>query len=186
MGDATGPETIQLKIPVIDISGYLQGDNAEKTDEIVKSLRSACQSPGFFQITGHNVAGTLRKALLAEVENFFALPNEQKQALHRGKSHCLRGYESVGEQMLEGGFADQKEGFMIGPELPDATRFLQGPNQWPPEDDLPEFRNTLMEYFHQVHDLSRDMFRLMALSLGLEEKYFDDFVCSESCKNYHR
>lgn len=186
MGDATGPEPIQLKIPVIDISGYLQGDNdnAEKTNEIVKSLRSACVSPGFFQITGHNVAGTLRKALLAEMEKFFELQPEKKQALHRGKSHCLRGYESVGEQMLEGGFADQKEGFMIGLDLPDATRFLQGPNQWPSEDDLPEFRHTFMEYFNQVHALSRDMFRLMALSLSLEETYFDDFVSSENCNIY--
>lgn len=185
MGDASGPEVAQLQIPVIDISGYLQGPvpDAEKTREIVQSLRSACQSPGFFQIIGHNVSETLRKQLLNEVEQFFALPRDQKQALHRGQSHCLRGYESVGEQTLESGFADQKEGFMIGLELPDATRFLQGPNQWPAEADLPGFRSTFMEYFDQVLGLSKDMFRLMALSLDLEETYFDEFVSSQNCRD---
>lgn len=87
--------------------------------------------------------------------------------------------------MLEGGFADQKEGFMIGPELPDATRFLQGPNQWPPEDAVPGFRETFMQYLNAVHQLSKAMFRLMALSLGLEENYFDDFVSGENCMLFH-
>jgi len=184
MGDASSPDPVQveLKIPVIDISGYLGGHDAAATASIVQSLRSACRAPGFFQITGHNVSGALRSAFLREVANFFALPKEEKQALHRGQSHCLRGYESVGEQMLEGGFADQKEGFMVGLEMPGATRFLQGPNQWPSEVELPKFRETFMEYFNQVHALSRDMFRLMALSLSLEETYFDEFVSSQNCK----
>src|SRR6186713_2718942 len=119
MGDASIFESEHLEIPVIDISGYLRGD-AEQTTEIVSSLREACRAPGFFQITGHNVEHSLRQALLKQIDAFFALPFAQKQALHRGNSHCLRGYERVGEQTLEGGFADQKEGFMIGPELPHA------------------------------------------------------------------
>lgn len=185
MGDASGPT---IEIPVIDISGYLEPSRRDpsKTSEIVQSLRSACQSPGFFQITGHNISGTLRQSLLDEIEKFFNLPRERKQTLHRGNSHCLRGYESVGEQSLEAGFADQKEGFMVGLEMPGATRFLQGPNQWPSAEDndgLSEFRTTFMQYFEQVRLLSRDVFRLMALSLELDEMYFDEFVGSENCRD---
>jgi isopenicillin N synthase-like dioxygenase len=176
MGDASSPT---IEIPVIDISGYLDPScrNATQTHKVVQSLRSACQSPGFFQITGHNISATLRQSLLEEIEQFFNLPLERKQALHRGKSHCLRGWESVGEQSLEAGFADQKEGFMVGLEMPGATRFLQGPNHWPePEDGVSGFRGTFMQYFEQVRMLSRDVFRLMALSLELNETYFDWFV----------
>jgi isopenicillin N synthase-like dioxygenase len=39
----------------------------------------------------------------------------------------------------------------------------------------------MMEYFREMQALSKTMFRLIALGLGLEESYFDDFVGSEDC-----
>ena len=165
---------------MIDISGYLKGDEAQ-TVAIAKELRDACEAPGFFQIVGHGVSSDLRATLLEELAKFYALPMSTKQALHRGKSKCLRGYETVGEQKLEAGFSDQKEGFMIGPEFPADARFLQGPNQWPDQRDAPGFQDTFMEYFNAIHDLSKTMFRLIALSLELDEKFFDDFVGSKDC-----
>lgn len=173
-------ETPDIHIPVIDISGYLSGDT-EQAARIAQSLRSACQSPGFFQIIGHNVPSQLRSQLLAKLAEFFALPASVKQSLHRGQSKCLRGYETVGEQRLEPAFSDQKEGFMIGPEISEDARFLQGPNQWPDEDLIPGFRHISMAYFAEVLDLSKAMFRLMALSLDLDETYFDAFVGSKDC-----
>jgi isopenicillin N synthase-like dioxygenase len=41
----------------------------------------------------------------------------------------------------------QKEGFMIGPKVLSEKRFLQGPNQWTSEADVPGFRETFMTYF---------------------------------------
>lgn len=88
----------------------------------------------------------------------------------------------MGEQKLEAAMGgDQKEGFMIGPELPPG-RFLQGPNQWLEESICPGFREMLMRYFNEVHQLSKSVFRLLALSLELEETYFDGFVASRDCK----
>ena len=46
-------------------------------------------------------------------------------------------------------------------------------NIWPAEADLPGFRAGVAEYYGQVLELSRHMFRLFALSLGLEEGYFE-------------
>lgn len=170
-----------IEIPVIDISGYLQNNKA-KTSEIVAALRLACKNPGFFQITGHTISTDLRAQTLQSLKEFFSLPQDVKKQVHRNKSECLRGYEVVGEQKLEAAMGgDQKEGFMIGPELPPG-RFLQGPNQWLQEDICPGFRDTFMQYFGEVHQLSKSMFRLLALSLELEETYFDDFVASRDCK----
>ncbi|KAI1139286.1 putative gibberellin 20 oxidase [Hypoxylon sp. FL0543] len=166
-----------VAIPVIDISGYIAGD-ALRTSQIAEELKAACSAPGFFQIVGHDVPAELRTRLFAKIAQFFALPLSKKLALHRDRSVTgARGYEGIGAQALEDGFRDQKEGFMIGPELPPG-RFLQGPNLWPDENDCPGFQSTMQEYYAAVRGLSLTMFRLLALSLRLDENYFDAFVDS--------
>lgn len=39
-----------------------------------------------------------------------------------------------------------------------------------------DFKDTHMEYVWTVHELSKTMFRKTALSLDLDEKYYDDFA----------
>lgn len=179
-----GSASPQLTIPIIDISGYFAPSSSSTKHTIAGSLSAAAQSPGFFQITGHGVPATLRGELLNVLALFYALPLTTKQALHRSQSTCLRGYERVGEQMLETGVADQKEGFMVGREREarEEGGFLQGPNQWPDGEQVPGFREVVMKYFEEMCRLSKVMFRLMALSLGLEEGFFDEFVGSENCE----
>ncbi|OTA76415.1 hypothetical protein M434DRAFT_383522 [Hypoxylon sp. CO27-5] len=164
-------------IPVIDISGYIAGEPF-RTSRIAEELHAACRAPGFFQIVGHDVPAELRARLFAKIAHFYSLPLAKKLALRRDLSlNGARGYEAVGVQMLENGFEDQKEGFTTGPELPPG-RFLQGPNLWPDEDDCPGFRSTMEEYFAAMRSLSVKMFRLLALSLRLDEHYFDAFAGS--------
>lgn len=173
---ATQSMPISISIPVIDISGYLSGDPVE-TKRVAAAIRSAAIAPGFFQIIGHPITLDLRQRLLAAVKQFYELPREIKNRLHRNNSTCLRGYETVGEQTLEEGYRDAKEGFMIGQEMSgDNLRFAQGPNQWPTEEECPGFRDVCMEYFEAMRLFSRTMFRIVALSLDLDENYFDEFV----------
>lgn len=80
---------------------------------------------------------------------------------------------------------DQKEGFTVGTEWGEGegegeAGFLRGRNQWPGEEECPGFRAAMQEYFGAMKGLSRAMFRLMALSLGLEEGWFDGFVGSRN------
>ncbi|KAL3474685.1 hypothetical protein BJX99DRAFT_173297 [Aspergillus californicus] len=165
----------ELDVPIIDISGYLQNDKAE-TRDIVAAIRSACRYPGFFQITGHSVSADLRAQTLQSLQEFFGLPQDVKMQVHRTKSECSAGYEVVGEQKVEAG-GDQKEGFMIGPD-PFPGKVLQVANQWPEESVCPGFRETFTQHYKEVRQLSKSMFRLLALSLELEETYFDNFVAS--------
>ncbi|KAF1836090.1 Clavaminate synthase-like protein [Decorospora gaudefroyi] len=44
---------------------------------------------------------------------------------------------------------------------------------WPEEEDLPGFYEAVKEYYAEVLDLARHLFRLFALSLNLPEDYFD-------------
>ncbi|KAI0006719.1 putative gibberellin 20 oxidase [Xylariaceae sp. FL0662B] len=166
-----------IVIPVIDISGYTDGNSAQTT-KIAKELNTACRSPGFFQIVGHGVPAELRARLFKKAAEFYALPHATKAELRRGLSvNGARGYEAIGTEVMEDDFEDQKEGFMIGPELPPG-RFLQGPNLWPEETACSGFRKTMEDYFSAMRSLSVKMFRLLALSLDLEERYFDAFVDS--------
>ncbi|KAI2627740.1 putative gibberellin 20 oxidase [Hypoxylon sp. NC1633] len=166
-----------VSIPVIDISGYIAGD-LSRTTRIVEQLNTACRAPGFFQIIGHDVPAESRTRLFDKVAQFYDLPLTTKSALRRGLSaNGARGYEAIGTMTLEDEYKDQKEGFMVGPELPPG-RLLQGPNLWPDESECPGFRSTMEEYYTAVRSLSLRMFRLLALSLRLDEHYFDAFVDS--------
>jgi isopenicillin N synthase-like dioxygenase len=72
---------------------------------------------------------------------------------------------------------------MIGTEFSGENgRFLQGPNQWLEEEDCSGIREIMTQYFETLLVLSKVLFRLMALSLNLDENYFDNFVGAENCE----
>lgn len=166
---------VAVEIPIIDISGYLAGDVQAKA-RVVDQFRSACENQGFLQVVGHSVPADLQSRYMASLAEFFALPAEEKEKVAQDKSKCHRGYERVGGQKLdeldENATADQKEGFSVRRDRP-LGRFLQGPNQWP--EQPPQFKEVYTQYYDSVHELSMKLFRLMALSLDLDEDYFDEF-----------
>ncbi|EXJ90964.1 hypothetical protein A1O1_04071 [Capronia coronata CBS 617.96] len=168
------PPTVE--IPIIDISGYLAGD-AEARRKAALQIRHACENQGFLQVVGHSVSQEIQHRFLAAIARFFALPVSEKEKVSQSLSKCHRGYERIGGQKLDelddSATPDQKEGFSIRPERP-LGKFLQGPNQWP--DSLDGFREDYMAYFTAVHELSRSIFRLLALSLDLPENHFDAFA----------
>lgn len=171
-----GSIEVEVKIPVVDISGYLSGDPAAKK-AVADEIRDAYENQGFLQVIGHSVSSDIQDRYLAAIAEFFALPISKKEKVSQTKSKCHRGYERIGGQKLDeldnDATPDQKEGFSIRRERP-LGRFLEGPNQWP--EALPHFQDIYMEYFEAVHQLSKTMFRLIALSLGLPEDHFDYFA----------
>ncbi|CAN8099647.1 unnamed protein product [Discula destructiva] len=168
-----------IAIPTISIASCLAPTpDPSVLARVAGQAHAAAQSPGFFQVTGHGVSPNLRSRVFQAVERFFALPDETKGALHRERSAAMRGYEAVGDQELEPGVKDRKEGFTFGSEYDGEAKFLHGKNQWPADDECPGFRSVMMEYFEAVRGLSVVVFRLMALGLGLEAGRFDDFVGS--------
>lgn len=87
-------------IPSVDISAYLTDPNSKEGNKVIEQVRDACRTSGFFQITGHGVPPSLRDSVLDAAKTFFALPSEQK-VKYSGVPG--RGYEKIGEQMLEPG-----------------------------------------------------------------------------------
>lgn len=66
-------------------------------------------------------------------------------------------------------FADGMENKLVYP----LYRRLRGPNQWPPEDDLPDFRREAELFIDQMNEVSMHLMQALALSLGLQKDFFD-------------
>lgn len=50
-----------------------------------------------------------------------------------------------------------------------------GPSFWPSEEKLPNFKANVGQYYSAIMGLSRQLLHLFALSLNLEETFFDKF-----------
>jgi isopenicillin N synthase-like dioxygenase len=165
-------------LPVIDIAG-LAGDLAARR-AVAQKLRAACIDTGFFYIERHGAPSSLIEEVFGQSRAFFALPMEQKLALSMAHSRCRHGYEPLKAQTLEPGAPpDLKEGFLAGEDLAaDHPAVLNdpgniGPNQWPAQ--LPRFKTSMISYVAAMKALTKTLMRGLALSLDLEEDYFDDF-----------
>lgn len=174
-----GASKILSGLPIIDISGLRNGDLADRR-RVARQIRLACLDKGFFYISGHGISEQLIDKVLAQAKRFFDLPLDQKMALDKATSKANRGYEPLSGQRLEEGTPpDLKESYFVGSELPpDDPRVLRGQfgrglNQWP--DTLPGFRDELEHYYAAMTELGGRLYVALALSLELEEDYFETF-----------
>jgi isopenicillin N synthase-like dioxygenase len=169
-----------MQLPVIDISGLASSDPAARR-AVGEALRAACLQHGFFYCTGHGVPHGLIAAVMEQSRALFDLPLESKLAVDKALSPCNRGYEHLGGQTLQpGALPDRKEGYYIGDDLSPLDprvaegKFNHGANQWPM--DLPGFRPVMMAYYAALTVVADRLMRGMALSLDLDEGYFDGFT----------
>lgn len=171
------PPSTAKSIPVIDLSDSFS-DNLEKRKSVAWEIHKACRTTGFFYIKNHGIASEVLQKQLDIAKQFFDLPIENKLEIDFKNSKCLRGYEPMAAQTLdEGSPPDLKEGFMSGKNLDSSHPYVQkgypqhGQNQWP--EDLPEMKTQTETYIQQVLKLGKHLAGLLALSLGLEENYFE-------------
>jgi isopenicillin N synthase-like dioxygenase len=168
-------------IPIINISALV----SEKEDrhEVAAKIGQACRDCGFFYIVGHGVDESLQQRLEEVSQQFFAQDLETKLeiAMSRG-GRAWRGYFPVGGE-LTSGKPDLKEGIYFGAELQDGHPLVKtgtpmhGPNLFPP--NMPQFREIVLDYIAAMTRLGHSLMAGIALSLGLEESYFDDRYTSD-------
>lgn len=173
-----------LQVPVIDISRFETGGPADK-QAIARSVDQACRDIGFLVISGHGVAPELIERVRSVSRAFFDLDLREKIRVARPSVDVTRGYigmmdESLGRSRDENTTAgDLNESLMIGPvDIPPAdyafapaagTHFA--PNLWP---DAPSgLRDAWTDYYRAMGVLAQTLMRIFALSLGLDEFFFD-------------
>ncbi|BDI19340.1 iron/ascorbate oxidoreductase [Nostoc cf. commune SO-36] len=166
-----------LQVPIIDISGLIFQTN-NSVDVIAEQIRQALQDYGFFYIVGHGIDEQLQQKLEHLSQQFFAQDVETKLKIRMAiGGKAWRGYFPVGNE-LTSGKPDLKEGIYFGAELEEnhplvkASIPMHGRNLFP--SNIPQFRETVLEYIDSMTQLGHILMAGIALSLGLEKSYFAD------------
>lgn len=164
-------------IPVVDLAEALRPGGA-RTSEVARQIRAAATVSGFFYVVNHGVPGELVVRQFRAARAFFDLPQAAKLAVGLGRSPAMRGYESIGDQQLDGDARpDLKESFYCGPEhAPDHPYVRKGyqsygANAWPAE--LPQLAKQCGDYGIALRALAERLMQLLALSLDLPETQLD-------------
>ncbi|XP_028548361.1 gibberellin 20 oxidase 2-like, partial [Dendrobium catenatum] len=79
-----------LEVPVIDLSGFLHGDEAAAR-RAAKQVEAACREHGFFQVINHGVDAEIYAAAMNAINGLFDLPFEKKMEAGQGKGR-VDGY----------------------------------------------------------------------------------------------
>jgi isopenicillin N synthase-like dioxygenase len=169
-------------IPVLDLGPFSAGEPGALA-RLGQEVRKALEDIGFFFITNHGVPQELIDRVFAEDVRFHAQPLERKLSVKvddKGVGYMPPGLQQPKYNQDEAARApDIGEAFFIGREVQagmyDAdcpAPLYQGGNQWP--DDLPGFRDTVIEYFDAMEALSLRLLPVYAVALGLPEQFFDD------------
>jgi len=170
-------------IPVLDITAYQAGGSGA-LEAAAAELRFALENIGFFYLAGHGVAHQLIDRIFAETERFHALPLDNKMKLRLNRSNNgympLRGHAQRHTSLNKTPpKPNENESFFAKrerePADPDviAGKDLRDPNQWP--DNLPGFKETVLEYQEVMRRLVHRLLPIYARALDLPADYFAPF-----------
>lgn len=163
-------------IPVVDLHDFTGGDPARKA-VFVQALGKAYEEVGFVAVKDHGIPDALIAGLYQHVQEFFSLPLEKKKTYEIPGLAGQRGYTSFGKEHAKGSDApDLKEFFQYGqtvpedhplkPEYPDNVKVKE----------IPGFDETIYQAYRAFEKSGKSLLQAIALYLGLEEHYFDNYV----------
>lgn len=159
------------EIPVIDVSGFVAGDDDPST---IDAVGAACRDVGFVYITNHGVPMNLIDDFLVASRDFFARPMDEK--MESLLTDRLRGYLPLGYRSYEGednAATSHQEGYWMGVERPlNPRNKLDGPNVWPANGDA--LRGAMEAYYEAANDLSQVLQRVFSLALGQDPNFLPD------------
>ncbi|MDP6345352.1 MAG: 2-oxoglutarate and iron-dependent oxygenase domain-containing protein, partial [Alphaproteobacteria bacterium] len=169
-------------LPILDLGGYFAGDRSA-LPALAGQLRDALENIGFLMIVNHGVPQALIDRVYAEAARFHALPLADKLKLAMSRFNtgyvALGGGVSHASDLVDAPKPNQNAAFFVKRErLPNDPDVLAGKphrglNQWP--DDLPGYRDTLLDYFATMEAMAQRLLPIYALALDLPADYFDGY-----------
>lgn len=177
-----------MDIPLIDLSGFLEGDESHRR-AVGRQVDRACVDVGFFSLMGHGLDDGLIERAHAHALGFFDLPLNGRLGAAKPEPTYPYGYTPFSGEALNRslGFAavpDLKETYSIGPvgqppSPPGAMtdpdeRDVWAPTPWPP--DMPELRETLEAYHRAMTALAETIMETFTYALGLDAGWFAPFI----------
>lgn len=163
-------------IPTLNLHDFTHG-TPEQRQAFVNDLGAAYREIGFAAISGHGVAPELIDDMYREAESFFALPTEVKMTHEHPEHNRQRGYVSFGtEHAKDSKAADLKEFWQVGQtQIPDEADMAN----YPPNavvQECPHLSTKSDELYQALEGVGRNMLKAIALHLGMDENYFEQFV----------
>lgn len=164
-----------MSIPSVDLDLFVNGDAASK-QSFVDRLGKAYEEVGFVSVKNHGISDELIAELYNVVQQFFSLPLEKKKQYEIAELAGQRGYTSFGTEHAKGSEApDLKEFFQYGQLIKNS--FTQ--ETYPHNvlvNEITNFNNTFDNAYQAFERSGTAMLQAIALYLGLDEHYFDDYV----------
>lgn len=168
-------------IPILDMTDYL-ANKPGALQHTGQEIHDALTQIGFFIITGHGVPQALIDETFSETRRLHALPMERKLQLKLNEHN--NGYMAMGRYAVwtsdvnKNDKPDLNEAFFIkrerdpGNPLRRSGRRFTGPNVWPDEQDLPGFRQRVLQYLIAMEDFTSRLLPAVAVSLDLDPGFF--------------
>jgi len=165
-----------MNIPVVDLSDFLSGDETRKK-KFVSELGKAYEEVGFVALKNHGIPDDLIADLYKNVQQFFALPSATKYNYEKKELAGQRGYTSFGREHAKGSDApDLKEFFQFGQTVEDGDPIKKEYPENVSVVEVPAFSPTLKNAYQNFEKSGKALLQAIALYLGLDEHYFDEFV----------
>lgn len=172
----------RFHVPTIDISPWVaRGPDAARA-AVVAAVDHACRTVGFMQIVGHGIPDSVIRDLEEGLDDFFALPLDEKKAYVRPPGEN-RGYTPPKSESLSYSLGidpvtrmnDFFEAFNVGTswrEYPGtaATADDYAENTWP--DAAPSFRGAVEEYYAEARRVAHTLTQIFAAALRVPDDFF--------------
>lgn len=157
-------------IPELSFKDIEKGDSNS-----INILKEALSNHGFFSITNHGLSKDLIDCCYKCSKDFFDLDFETKNTYSSVGSKGARGYTPKGIETAVGEkIADQKEFWHHGPVVDETYD-----NKIPTNINIKEvedFNKHFDALYIELHQIGTRVLKVIALSLGLDRDYFDNWV----------
>ncbi len=164
------------RIPSVDLRDFLSGDENRK-QKFISEIGHAYETIGFVALKGHFLDNELVDNLYEQIKRFFELPVETKQKYEIPGIGGQRGYVSFGKESAKGKKeGDLKEFWHFGQYVENNPKLQE---EYPDNvnvEELPEFNEVGKETYRMLEKTAKFVLRSLALYLGLEETYFDQYI----------
>ena len=157
-------------LTVCDLSDWRAG--GERKEKFVKQIGESLQDIGFFALTGHGIDVDTIKKSYAVADEFFKLPQEEKNQYEQKELSRQRGYTPYGiEHAKDNPAPDLKEFWQTGRTIEDPD-FPK--NIWPSNPE--EFESSIDGLYVSMESMSLELLAAASLYLGKSETWLPDMA----------
>ncbi len=163
-------------IPSVNLSDFISNDSTRKQN-FVDAIGKAYEEIGFVALKGHFLDDELVDKLYSEIKSFFSLPIETKHKYEIPEIAGQRGYISFGKESAKGKKeGDLKEFWHFGQYVENNEKLNAEYPKNVSVEELPGFNEAGKEAYRMLEKTAKYVLRALALHLGIEETYFDNYI----------